>query len=237
VSIRCSFIILVISLAGTVYGQNLETLSVDFTKKTVTANGEELIRGTLYFKAPEDVTIKVNSPVLQWNIFEGKDFLIYYPQERQAFRFISRNRLMIPFAQSFIGLVREDFGLADAGFRLKENRKRADILITVWTPPRALRSQVGAAHIGMQKGNKNVHPLFLEFYDPHGQLLTRVTYTDYLEDLQPSFPARILIFQKDGESEMREEIRYFNHRINEALPIEVTTFALPSDVPVEELKW
>jgi hypothetical protein len=77
--------------------------------------------------------------------FEGADLLIYFPQERRAFRFISRNRLMIPFAQSFIGLVREDFGLSDAGFLLRENRKRADILITIWTPPRAYRPYIGEA--------------------------------------------------------------------------------------------
>jgi hypothetical protein len=240
VSKRCSFAAIVICfllLPDPAAGQGLETLIVDFTRKTLSVDGQESIKGTLYFQAPEDVTIRVTSPVLQWSIFESRNLLIYYPLEKQAFRFISRNRLLIPFAQSFIGLVREDFGLADAGFHLKENRKRADILITVWRPPRALRSYIGEAHIGMQKGQRTVHPLFLEVYAPQGELLTRVTYLDYIEDVQPSFPGRILIHQVDGKSETREEIRYFNHRINESLPREVSGFVLPEDVPVEELKW
>ncbi|UCG00078.1 MAG: hypothetical protein JSV89_11180 [Spirochaetaceae bacterium] len=219
------------------YCQSVETLAIGFSRTTISADGEEQIQGILYFQAPEDVLIKVKSPVLQWTVFEGTDLLIYYPREGKAFRFISRNRLMIPFAQSFIGLVRDDFGLSDAGFILTENRKRADILITVWSAPRALRSYIGEAHIGTQKGIREVHPLYLEIYDPRGKMLTRVTYLDYLEDLEPSFPARILIQQKNGEKEIREEIRYFDHRINESLPREVTDFELPADVSVEELKW
>jgi hypothetical protein len=224
-------------MASPVFCQSVETLSVSFTRKTVSAAGEELVRGSIYFEAPEHVVITVDSPVVQWNIFRGTDLLIYYPLERRAFRFISRNRLMIPFAQSFIGLVREDFGLSDAGFLLQEHRKKADVLITVWTPPRSLRLYIGEAWIGMQKYREKVHPLFLEFYDPKGNLLTRITYLDYREDLEPSFPGRILILQRDEEGEVREEIRYSDHLINGTLPAEVMEFRLPADVFVEELKW
>lgn len=217
--------------------QSVQTLIVDFSRKTVSAAGEERISGTIYFRAPEDVTVTVDSPVVQWSIFEGANLLIYYPLEHRAFRFISRNRLMIPFAQSFVGLVREDFGLSDAGFLLQEHRKRGDVLITVWRPPRTLRSYVGEARIGLQKYDEQVHPLFLELYDPDEHLLTRITYLEYRDDLEPSFPGRILILQNGQEGEVRDEIRYSRHRINQVLPAEVTGFRLPADVPVEELKW
>jgi hypothetical protein len=55
--------------------------------------------------------------------------------------------------------------------------------------------------------------------------------------LNLSFPGRTLIFQKGPEMKVRDDIRYFNHRINEILPTEVTDFTLPEDVAVEELKW
>ena len=48
---------------------------------------------------------------------------------------------------------------------------------------------------------------------------------------------RILILQKGEEGEVRDEIRYWNHRINQVLPAEIIGFHLPSDVSVEELKW
>jgi hypothetical protein len=89
----------------------------------------------------------------------------------------------------------------------------------------------------MQKYEKQVHPLFLEFYDPKGDLLTRITYLEYREELKPSFPGRILILQNGSDGEVRDEIRYSDHRINVALPTEITEFRLPVDVSVEELKW
>jgi hypothetical protein len=217
--------------------QSVVTLSVDFTRKTILPAGEEPVSGTIHFRAPEEVTIIVDTPVLQWSRFQGADLLIYYPLERRAFRFVSRNRLMIPFAQSFVGLVREDFGLPDAGFTLRENRIQAGVLTTVWSPPRALRTYIGEARIGMRKYEREVHPLFLEFYGRKENLLTRITYLEYREDLQPSFPGRILILQNGEEGEVREEIRYSGHRINESLPPEVINFHLAEDVPVEELKW
>ena len=235
--LRTLLLLAILAIAQPLFCQSVETLIVDFSRKTVSTAGEELISGTIYFQAPEDVIITVDSPVVQWSIFEGTNLLIYYPLERRAFRFISRNRLMIPFAQSFIGLVREDFGLSDAGFFLQENRKRGDMLITVWRPPRALRPYVGEAWIGMQKYNEQVHPLFLEFYDPDGNLLTRITYLEYRDDLEPSFPGRILIMQKGQQGEVRDEIRYSGHQINQVLPAEVIGFHLPPDVSVEELKW
>ena len=235
--IRTLLVLTVSTIAAPLPCQSVETLIVDFSRKSVSSAGEQLISGTIYFQAPEDVIIIVDSPVVQWNIFEGTNLLIYYPLERRAFRFISRNRLMIPFAHSFIGLVREDFGLSDAGFFLRENRKRGDILITVWRPPRDLRAYIGEARIGMQRYQEKVHPLFLELLDPEGNLLTRTTYLEYRDDLEPSFPGRILILQNGEEGEVRDEIRYSDHRINQVLPAEVAGFHLPSDVPVEELQW
>ena len=235
--IRALLVLIALAVAQPLICQSVETLIVDFSRKTVSSSGEELIHGTIYFKAPEDVIITVDSPVVQWSIFEGANLLIYYPTERRAFRFISRNRLMIPFAQSFIGLVREDFGLSDAGFLLQEHRKRGDVLITVWRPPRAVRAYIGEARIGMQRYDEKVHPLFLELLDPEGNLLTRTTYLEYREDLEPSFPGRILILQNGEDGEVRDEIRYSGHRINQILPSEVTGFQLPSDVSVKEVKW
>jgi hypothetical protein len=39
------------------------------------------------------------------------------------------------------------------------------------------------------------------------------------------------------EEVVRDEIRYSDHRINRVLPVEVSQFQLPEDVPVEDLKW
>jgi len=192
-----------------------------------------MIEGTLYFLAPDQVIIVVSKPVLQWSVFRGKDLLIYYPQERKAFRFISRNRLLIPFARSFIGLVREDFGLAEAGFSLKEHRRQAGLLMTVWSAPQRIRRLISRAVVGSDGGR----PVLLELYDPKNRLVARTTYSSYFQQGPILLPGRSTAFQVTPNGELREEFFYFNHRVNEPLPSEVEDFRVPDSVEVQELAW
>ena len=213
--------------------QGLQTLSVDFVRRSGSGQDQEEVHGTLYFQAPERVLIRVSEPTLQWSEFAGRNLLIYYPGEHMAFRFISRNRLLVPFARSFLGFLRPDFGLADAGFTLKQNRKRGDLLVTVWEPPRALRSYVGQALVGTDRGG----PVFLELEDREGRTVSRTEYTAPTTVGGLTFPGRITVVQRTGDVESREESLYTNHRVNAPLPFEAADFRLPEDVPVQELQW
>lgn len=217
--------------AAAAASQSLQTLAVDFVRRSDSTG--EVVRGSLYFQAPDRVLIRVSEPALQWSEFSGRNLLIYYPEEGRAFRFISRNRLLIPFARSFLGFLRPDFGLADAGFSLQQNRQRGDLLVTVWKPPRALRSTIGETLVGTDRGG----PIFLQLSDPQGRMLSRTEYAEPRSVGRLSFPGRIVVWQRTGEEETREESFYSNHRVNMPLPAEVTGFRLPEDVPVQEVQW
>jgi hypothetical protein len=219
--------------AATATSQRLQTLAVDFVRRSGSGSAEEVVRGSLYFQAPERVLIRVSEPTLQWSAFEGRNLLIYYPSERRAFRFLSRNRLLIPFARSFLGFLRPDFGLADAGFSLKQSRKLGDLLVTVWEPPRSLRRYVGQALVGTDRSG----PVFLELDDPKGGMLSRTEYADPHSVGGFPFPGRIVVVQRTPAGETREESIYTNHRVNGPLPAEAVDFILPDDVPVQELQW
>ena len=209
--------------------QSLQTLSVDFVR----LSGREEVRGTLYFQAPDRVLIRVSQPALQWSEFEGHNLLIYYPEERRAFRFVSRNRLLIPFARSFLGFLRPDFGLAEAGFSLRQSRQRGDLLLTIWDPPRALRRIIGQALVGTDRGG----PVFLQLDDPKGKLLSRTEYGELRQAGGLTFPGRIVVVERSGEEQSREESRYSNHLVNAPLPPEAADFRLPEGIPVQELEW
>jgi hypothetical protein len=204
-------------------------LSVDFVRRS----GQQEVRGTLYFQAPERVLLRVSQPTLQWSQFEGRNLLIYYPEQQRAFRFISRNRLLIPFARSFLGFLRPDFGLAEAGFTLRQSRRRGDLLLTIWDPPRVLRRAIGRALVGTDRGG----PVFLQLDDPKGQLLSRTEYGEPRQAGGLTFPGRIVVVERSGEQQRREESLYFNHRVNAPLPPEAADFRLPEGVPVQELQW
>jgi hypothetical protein len=213
--------------------QDLHTLSVDFVRRSGSADAQEVVRGTLFFQAPQRVLLRVSEPTLQWSEFSERSLLIYYPLERRAFRFVSRNRLLIPFARSFLGFLRPDFGLADAGFRLRESRRRGELLLTVWDPPRPLRSLISQALVGTDRGG----PVFLQLDDRQGRLASRTEYSEPRQAGGLTFPGRVVVVQRTAEGESREESFYANHRVNEPWPPEAADFRLPEDVPVEELQW
>lgn len=209
--------------------QSLQTLTVDFVR----IDGKEEVRGTLYFQAPERVLIRVSEPTLQWSEFSGQTLLIYYPAQQRAFRFISRNRLLIPFARSFLGFLRPDFGLAEAGFSLRHSRRRDELLLTVWDPPRSLRRSIGQALVGTDRGG----PVFLQLDDPKGRLLSRTEYSQARQAGGLSFPGRIVVVEGEGAEQRREESLYTNHQVNAPLPPDAADFRLPEGIPVQELQW
>lgn len=213
--------------------QSLQTLVVDFTRQSGAGPLAEVVRGRLYYQAPDRVLIRVSEPTLQWSEFEGANLLIYYPLEACAFRFISRNRLLIPFARSFLGFLRPDFGLSEAGFSLKSSRKRSDLLITVWEPPRSLRAVIGQALVGSDSRG----PVFLQLEDPKGGMLSRTEYADPQAAGGFIFPGRIVVLQRTPDGQTREESIYTHHVVNGPLPPEAAEFRLPEEVPVQELQW
>jgi hypothetical protein len=213
--------------------QTVEDISADFTLETAGGASRATVRGQVYYLPPEKTIVKVTDPVLQWNVFEGSSLLIYYPQDRRAFRFTSRNRLLIPFSYSFIGIVKEDFGLADADFQLLKTEARAGILISTWEPPRQVRNIIGHVVVGLQ----GEQPILLEIYEPKGELSVRVAYGDYFESGFLRFPGKATVVQKKGEEQVVEVYRYHNYRINGGVPPEVSGFSLPDGIEVKEIHW
>jgi len=223
----------VLFASAPVHCQALETLSADFTLRTKRGASVETVRGSLYHVAPAKTILRVTEPVTQWSIFEGGTLLIYYPAERRAFRFVSRNRLLIPFSYSFIGLVKEDFGLADAGFQLESTEVRGDALMSTWSPPPAVSGVIGRAVVGIREDR----PFLLELYGPNDSLSVRVEYGEYFESGFLAFPTRAKTVQFEGESSTEEVYTYESFAVNAELPEEVAGFALPDDVEVKEVHW
>ena len=213
--------------------QAVEDITADFTLETAGSVSEGIVHGQIYYLSPEKTIIRVTNPILQWNVFEGSTLLIYYPQDRRAFRFISRNRLLIPFSYSFIGIVKEDFGLADAGFRFLKTETRAGTLISTWEPPRQVKNHIGHVVVGLQ----GEQPVLFEIYDPKGDLSVQVTYGDYFESGFLRFPGRVTVAQRRGEEQVVEVYLYHNYRINAGVPPEVSDFSLPDEIEVEEIYW
>lgn len=220
-------------LAAPLLSQAVDNITADFTLVTRSGSSVETVRGSLFHLAAQKTILRVTDPVLQWSVFEGRTLLIYYPQERRAFRFISRNRLLLPFSTSFVGLVKMDFGLSDAGFRLEETEVREGVFESTWSPPSAVRSVIGKAVVGVREDR----PFYMELYDPDGAVATRIEYSAYVDRGLLRLPTKAKTIQHgDGET-VEEEYTYTHLRINADLPEDVVGFRLPDAIEVEEIYW
>lgn len=215
------------------HSQVLQHLSVDFVMDTRGDSPQERIEGTIYYIAPDRTLIYVASPVVQWNVFDRNTLLIYYPVEQRAFRFVSRNRLLIPFSYSFLGFVKDDFGLSDAGFALEETGIRDGGFVSIWSPPLPVRSIIGGAVVGM----RDDRPYFLELLSPDGRVSTRVEYADFYQSGIFLFPATAQTTRYQDDKLVEERYTYSSFSTNVPLPDSVLSFALPDGVTPKELSW
>ena len=85
------------------YAVPLEALSLDFTRDVTENEKMERIVGTLHYDTKSArVVVEVNEPLKQIMVVKDKVLEIYYPVEKQAFRFISQGRIPLPFVESII---------------------------------------------------------------------------------------------------------------------------------------
>jgi hypothetical protein len=236
--VRCerqSFIALLPLLVGIVVSldaQTVQSLSASFTIRRSEDSGEP-VSGMFYQIGANRTILQVTEPVLQWNVFDAGNLLIYYPEAAKAYRFVSRNRLLIPFSYSFIGLVREDFGLANAGFTLQDTRIDGEYFVSTWDPPEPVEAIIGEAVVGMS----GEWPVYLEVRGPDGSAVVRVEYSGYQRVGVYSLPSHAHIVRNSDSGVEEEFYDYAGFAVNGVLPDAVLHFSLPDNVDVRELAW
>ncbi|MEW5816259.1 MAG: outer membrane lipoprotein carrier protein LolA [Spirochaetota bacterium] len=222
-----------VCLAVSICPQAVETFQVNFTRTVKENKGEYITRGTLYYKAPDKVFIHVTTPVGQWSVFDARETTIYYPDSRKAFIFKNSGGNVIPFTQSFLGLVKDDFGLSDAGFKILGQDWRGGNLFTFWKPPNGFEKSFGRVTLGVEE-NK---PFFLEAVDTRNNLIFRIVYSGFKAVGGGVFPSRVHLIQREQGKEISEEIDYGDFKAGENLPAAVEHFSLPPDVILKEMTW
>ena len=90
-------------LCTALHAAPLKTLSLDFTRELTEDDKKETTTGTLHYdvKAAR-VVVEVTEPLKQIMVVQDKVLEIYYPIENQAFRFIAKGRIPLPFVESII---------------------------------------------------------------------------------------------------------------------------------------
>ena len=229
-------LLLIFLLVDSLYAAPLKTLSLEFTRE-LTENGKtEHIAGTLHYdlKAAR-VVVEVTKPVKQIMVVKDNVLEIYYPVEKQAFRFISEGRVPLPFVESIIQTTQAEYGLTAIGYTLDKHDVVEEVLYTYWKPPEKAKDTLGSVILGMH----NDRLISAEVKNPEGYIIGRSRYQNHSKIGINYIPMAVTSSTYDAKSEViqREQIVYSNPEVNAKTPNPMLNFTIPESAEVKESKW
>lgn len=232
-SITLLFILLFVDV---LYAAPLKTLSLDFTRELTENDKTEHIAGTLHYdvKAAR-VVIEVTKPVKQIMVVKDNVLEIYYPVEKQAFRFISEGRVPLPFVESIIQSTQAEYGLTAIGYTLDKHDVVDEVLYTYWNPPEKAKDTLGSVILGMH----NDRLILAEIKNPEGYIIGRSRYQNHSKIGTNYIPMAVTSSTYGTKSEVlqHEQIVYNNPQVNVEPPNPILNFTIPKFVEVKEIKW
>lgn len=221
---------------GTLYALPLKTLSLDFTREVTENNKTEYIAGTLHYDIQAArVVVEVVQPLKQIMIVKNNILEIYYPIEKQAFRFTTEGRVPLPFVESIIQSAQAEYGLTAIGYILDKHDVKDDTLYTYWTPPGKVKDKLGSVILGMRDDRL----ISAEIKNPKGHIIARSHYQKHSKIGANYIPMTVISSTYDEKSEIhqREHISYSNPQVNADPPNAMLNFTIPESVEVKEIKW
>lgn len=209
-------------------------LRVAFTRSLYAPTSPpEIVKGNIYYSAEGKIYLEVTLPVSQLITLTGTQMNIYYPNERKAFVFESKNPLLLPFASVFLSSIKESMGLPELGFRASSVTQKSDTILSTWMPPAAGKAVVGRIELAEHSGAV----VRTESYNPKGQLATRSVFKNYVPIRQGRVPLEVYSGWQTSKGWTRENLEFANPTPIEALPKHLNGFVIPSDVVPRKVQW
>lgn len=221
---------------GVLHAAPLKTLSLDFTRELTENDKTEHIAGTLHYNVKEArVVIEVVKPLRQIMIIEDNALEIYYPIEKQAFRFISEGRIPLPFVESIIQSTQAEHGLTAIGYSLEKHDIVSGVLYSYWSPPKKAKDTLGPVILGMQDDRL----ISAEVKNPKGYIIARSHYQNHSKVGMNYVPLMVTSSTYGEKSEVlqREQVIYSNPQVNVEPRNSILDFTIPESMEVKEIKW
>ena len=223
-------------LCTTLDAAPLETLSLDFTRELTENNKTERTAGTLHYdvKAAR-VVVEVTEPLKQIMVVQNEVLEIYYPVENQAFRFITKGRIPLPFVESIIQSTQAEHGLTAIGYSFDRHEIMDDVLYTHWTPPKKVKDKLGTIILGSWAGKLTS----AETKTPDDQLAAKSFYRNHTKFGDSYIPMEVTSRLYGPKSEVleHEHVVYSNPQLNPQPPPLILQFEIPKSVKVKEVNW
>lgn len=221
-------------LIPTVIADQLASLSLEFTREVTEQNKTEHLAGILHYdvKAAR-VVVEVTKPIQQIMIVKDRVLEIYYPVEKQAFRFIADGRIPLPFIESIIQSTQAEYGLTALGYTLGKHDIVDKILYTHWNPPEKAKDQLGTVILGMSDEKL----LTAEVKHPEGYIIAKSQYQNHRKFGNNYIPMKVISSSYGTKSEIlhQEQVVYSNPQTNTKNSI--LSFKIPTSISVKVVKW
>ena len=228
--------LLTLLLCTTLHAAPLKILSLDFTRELTEGDKKETTTGTLHYDVKQArVVIEVTEPLKQIMVVQDKVLVIYYPVEKQAFRFIAKGRIPLPFVESIIQSTQAEHGLTAVGYSLDRHEIADDVLYTYWTPPKKVKDKLGTVILGSRDGKL----ISAEAKTSDGKLNAKSFYRKHTKLGDSHIPMEITSSLYGPKSEVleRERVVYSNPQLNPQPPVPILQFEIPKSVKVKEIEW
>ena len=233
---RLILLLLIFLAANVLHAARLKTLSLDF-KRELNENGKiERIEGTLHYDVEKwRVVVDVKKPLKQIMVAKGNVLEIYYPEQKQAFRFISEGQIPLPLVETIIQSTQAEYGLTAIGYTLDRHDVVDKVLYTYWNPPEEATDKLGVVILGIRKDRL----ISAEVKNPKGHIVARTLYQNHSEIGVNYIPMQVTSSTYGEKSEVLryEEIDYSNPQVNAETPNPILNFKIPESVEVKEIKW
>jgi len=233
-SIIVSLVVFLTLIFGAPKSEPLNTFSAKFNRTFVEHNKKEVVEGTIYYQAPNKVVTEIDTPIEQIMAVIGKAMLIYYPNEKKAFRIKSKNPIPPPFIQTIIGSMKDDYGLIELGYALVRHEKKGDTIYTHWKPPSKHKKVLGMFILGTAPKNKIVSA---ETHQSNGRIAIKSVYRKHITFGERYIPREIFTEYYDKSGITQEHVIFSDVKFNPSLPDRVLNFKIPDSIPIKEVEF
>ena len=229
--------LLILFLIHVLHAAPLKNLSLDFTRELTENEKTERIVGILHYDVAKwRVTIEVTEPVKQIMVAKDNILEIYYPVEKQAFRFISEGSVPLPLVESILQATQAVYGLtALMGYTLDRHDVVNGVIYTYWDPPQKEKDKLGIIILG----KRDDRLISAEVKNPEGNLVAKTLYQNHSKIGINYIPMKVTFSAYGTKSEVLryEKIVYGNPQANVDPPNPMLNFTIPESVEVKEIKW
>ncbi|MCG9126683.1 hypothetical protein JT359_03680 [Candidatus Poribacteria bacterium] len=218
----------------TINANQLTSLSLEFTREVTEQDKTEHLAGILHYDVKEArVVVEVTEPIQQLMIVKDSVLEIYYPVEKQAFRFIAEGRIPLPFIESIIQSTQAEYGLTAIGYTLGKHEIVDKILYTHWHPPEKAKEELGTVILGMSDEKL----MTAEVKHPKGYIIAKSDYQNHIKFGNNYIPMKVVSSTYGTKSEIlqQEQVIYSNPQANTKNPM--INFKIPESISVKVVKW